>query len=314
MRISREEFIEICINKNFSKDASVIFDNDEEYNLFMKTLRNKEFNVDAKSGEKIALKRKIEDFKDNKIKRLNFQEREFEELYKESPEYAIEQIFQVNTNGKIINELCAILERNSEAAKYLFKEYKKASYPMIGNIILRIKVKYEKEYNEVMIINQHKKQEAVTKSKEKRKDYKTIASSTNKEKIAVISCKFKRNSTIASCLKEKYNHKCQVCGIQLSTPIRYKSEAHHIQPYNEIHKGDDCWSNMLVVCPNCHLQFDELYYAIEPITLVIHCFDETNVFHGTKIKLQPGHQLESKYLEYAWNRFLKMKSVAIETY
>ena len=72
-----------------------------------------------------------------------------------------------------------------------------------------------------------------------------------------------------------------------------------------MHKGDDTIGNMIVLCPNCHSQFDNLFYAIHPNTKVVHCIDENNQFHLKKMEFIGEHELEEKYLTYTWKLFKK---------
>jgi predicted HNH restriction endonuclease len=117
-----------------------------------------------------------------------------------------------------------------------------------------------------------------------------------------------RDSQLAKKLKALYNHKCQLCGQQLrSSSGGFTSEVHHIKPYNRIHRGDDTIQNLLVVCPNCHTQFDELYFAIHPETLKVHCLFEDDPYHGIDLIFMEGHELGKQYLTYSWNLFIEKK-------
>lgn len=92
----------------------------------------------------------------------------------------------------------------------------------------------------------------------------------------------------------------------MKTRFEAYSEAHHIRPYNKTHKGDDTIGNMVVLCPNCHSQFDNLYYAIHPSTRLVHCLDEDDRFHLAKMEFIGEHELSEKYLTYTWKLFKKM--------
>lgn len=133
-------------------------------------------------------------------------------------------------------------------------------------------------------------------------------SSKNQIVNEVVISRFVRDSSISKDLKELYGHCCMVCGFTIKTPFGNKSEAHHIQPYNKYHKGNDCWANMIVLCPNCHSHFDYLYYAIEPKTQILHCIDKEDNYHGKKIEGHPKHEFDFEYLEYAWLKFNEVKS------
>ena len=113
-----------------------------------------------------------------------------------------------------------------------------------------------------------------------------------------------RSTYLSENLKLAYNNRCQLCGTRLmKTRFDAYSEAHHIRPYNKIHKGDDTIGNMIVLCPNCHSQFDNLYYAIHPSTKLVHCVDEDDRFHLARMEFVGAHELEEKYLTYTWKLF-----------
>lgn len=117
-----------------------------------------------------------------------------------------------------------------------------------------------------------------------------------------------RDTRISRELKNYYNNRCQLCGNQLrSANGQFMSEAHHIQPYNRTHKGDDTFRNLVILCPNCHAQFDQLYYAINPDTVLVHCLFDDDRYHFSKLEFIDSHALDRKYLEYAWRLFVQKK-------
>lgn len=114
-----------------------------------------------------------------------------------------------------------------------------------------------------------------------------------------------RDSKISRSLRRNYNNECQLCGYKLRKSTgEYYSEAHHIQPYNKLHRGDDNSQNLIVLCPNCHTQFDDLYYAIHPETRKVHCiFGGDDQYHLEDLVMKEEHTLSNIYLEYTWNLF-----------
>lgn len=118
-----------------------------------------------------------------------------------------------------------------------------------------------------------------------------------------------RDSVISRQLKAKYKNVCQLCEKRLrNSKGEYFSEAHHIQPYNKTHRGDDTFQNMIILCPNCHAQFDDLYYAINPNTKLVHSVFEDDPNHLNKLRMVTGHILKEDYLEYTWNLFIDRKT------
>ncbi|MDD4001141.1 MAG: HNH endonuclease, partial [Bacilli bacterium] len=119
-----------------------------------------------------------------------------------------------------------------------------------------------------------------------------------------------RDTKISRNLKNLYSNRCQLCSYQLrSANGDYMSEAHHIQPYNRSHKGDDTFKNLIILCPNCHAQFDQLFYAINPDTLKIHCLFEDDIYHLADLQMIDGHKFGRNYLEYAWKLFVQKKEL-----
>ncbi|WP_419883958.1 HNH endonuclease [Peribacillus sp. B-H-3] len=122
-----------------------------------------------------------------------------------------------------------------------------------------------------------------------------------------------RDSKISRYLRNQYDNECQLCGYRLrKSNGEYYSEAHHIQPYNKVHRGDDNSNNLIVLCPNCHTQFDDLYYVIHPETQKVHCiFGEDDQYHLEMLAMKEGHILNSKYLEYTWKLFEEKKRTLV---
>jgi hypothetical protein len=66
-----------------------------------------------------------------------------------------------------------------------------------------------------------------------------------------------RDRRKAAALKAHYGNACTICGVRLQVgERRFYSEAAHIRPLGKPYDGPDKASNMLVLCPNHHLQFD----------------------------------------------------------
>lgn len=109
-------------------------------------------------------------------------------------------------------------------------------------------------------------------------------------------------------LKNLYDHQCQLCGYHIVVPnpsARGYVEVHHMTPLGRAHEGLDNWNNMLVLCPNCHVEFDILAIAIDPKTGRIACCDKNNAKTGKKIRYRTGHSLSDENVEYHHQRFRK---------
>lgn len=69
---------------------------------------------------------------------------------------------------------------------------------------------------------------------------------------------FDRATAKTKKLKKLYQNKCQICGYRIKKPDGdYYSEVHHLWPLGaKPVPGDDDYTNMLVVCPTHHKEFD----------------------------------------------------------
>jgi hypothetical protein len=119
-----------------------------------------------------------------------------------------------------------------------------------------------------------------------------------------------RNTALGDELKNLYNYQCQVCGQRIDTPTGPYIEVHHLRPLGGEHAGPDSWDNMLVLCPNCHAEFDGLAIAICPQTDLIACFDEGNELEDCTPVFWPEHLLAKENIEYHWWRFCHAKGLA----
>ncbi len=74
---------------------------------------------------------------------------------------------------------------------------------------------------------------------------------------------FDRDYPALEELKMLYEHRCQVCQQRLELGGgRYYCEAHHLRPLGRKHRGAFYPSNVILLCPNHHAQFDFFLFAI----------------------------------------------------
>jgi len=103
-------------------------------------------------------------------------------------------------------------------------------------------------------------------------------------KVKYVSERVIRDTKIVNDLKEKYNHKCQICGKTIVLPSgKLYSEGHHIKPLSGVHRGPDVKNNIIIVCPTHHIEFDYGAIAIDPNTNLIIHIDHNNEFHGKNL-------------------------------
>lgn len=97
-----------------------------------------------------------------------------------------------------------------------------------------------------------------------------------------------RDTDLARKLKLMHKNKCQICSLTLSVKGSTYSEAHHIIPLGTPHNGPDTPENIIVVCPNCHVQLDYFCTELSPENLNIiagHLIGEKSIkYHNDKVK------------------------------
>jgi len=107
-----------------------------------------------------------------------------------------------------------------------------------------------------------------------------------------------RDTFLARQLKQLYNFSCQICGKTIEKGDTKYSEAHHIQPLGSPHRGPDTAENILIVCPNHHVEFDYGIIAINPSTMMVIHINPNDKFHNIALRLRREHSLSSVYLQY----------------
>lgn len=104
----------------------------------------------------------------------------------------------------------------------------------------------------------------------------------------------KRDRRKAAGLRAHYHSICMFCEVRLQVgPGKFYCEAAHIRPLGRPHDGPDKTGNMIVLCPNHHLQFDRGVIRIRrsgnDYFLVSKVRDDP--LHGRKINLK--HELDA---------------------
>ncbi len=77
------------------------------------------------------------------------------------------------------------------------------------------------------------------------------------KRVESIIYRIPRNTKTVQALKEDHNNTCQLCNLRLEIGGgKYYSEGHHVKPLGGIHLGPDSNDNIIILCPNCHVQCD----------------------------------------------------------
>lgn len=117
-------------------------------------------------------------------------------------------------------------------------------------------------------------------------------------KIKYKIVRYIRDTQKSRKLKELYDDYCQVCHYRLYIGHgQYYSEVHHIRPLSE--GGDDDFSNMIVLCPTHHAEFD---YGAICINENQTCVLDINSDKTKKITIKPKHKIALKNIKYNLNR------------
>jgi putative restriction endonuclease len=102
-----------------------------------------------------------------------------------------------------------------------------------------------------------------------------------------------RDTKQALAIKQLYNYTCQVCGIRIDLPLGLKyAEGAHIRPLGRPHDGPDHLSNLLCLCPNHHVMFDNYVFSVDP-----NDYSLIGSTDGTLL-LRDGHDIDTENFRY----------------
>lgn len=112
----------------------------------------------------------------------------------------------------------------------------------------------------------------------------------------------KRDRNKAAKLKTLYENRCLFCGIQVQVDAgRYYSEAAHIRALGEPHNGPDSTENLIVLCPNHHIQFDRGVLRIRKVgsTYRVSSKFGEDVLHDRPVELL--HPVGENFIRYHYD-------------
>ncbi len=121
------------------------------------------------------------------------------------------------------------------------------------------------------------------------------------EKVKTEIFRVLRDTVLSRKIKFNYDYKCQICGKSIKLKNGKYIEAHHIQPLGGHHEGPDIESNIIILCPNHHTEFDYGVIAINPESLTVIHMDKNNHFNDKELMFK-YHKLDEKYLKYHLNK------------
>jgi putative restriction endonuclease len=108
-----------------------------------------------------------------------------------------------------------------------------------------------------------------------------------------------RDTAQARSIKALYDYRCQMCGTCLECPAGPYSEAAHIRPLGTPHDGPDTKDNILCLCPNHHVLFDNGAVSITDDLSLIGVEGNLTI-HG-------DHRINHHYLAYHRDHLLVIR-------
>ena len=104
-----------------------------------------------------------------------------------------------------------------------------------------------------------------------------------------------RDTRQARIVKQLYDFRCQVCNIVLEGSAGPYAEAAHIKPLGSPHNGPDTMDNLICLCPNHHVLFDNYGFSVDENMNLIGIAGELDV--------HPRHTINSEYIQYHNNQY-----------
>tara|TARA_B100000959_G_C14831403_1_gene562056 strand:+ start:162 stop:1022 length:861 start_codon:yes stop_codon:yes gene_type:complete len=117
----------------------------------------------------------------------------------------------------------------------------------------------------------------------------------------VTTSRIDRDPEIGPELKELHDFRCQVCGIRLEAHGQAHAVGAHIRGLGKPNNGDDSKDNMIILCPNDHLIFDNYGFSID---------DNFNLIgREGKLRTIPKHTINKENLRFHRKKY----SIAIKS-
>ena len=99
-----------------------------------------------------------------------------------------------------------------------------------------------------------------------------------------------RSTDVTRYVKSLHDHTCQVCATRLETRAGPYAEGAHIRPLGRPHNGPDVPENVLCLCPNCHVLFDQGAITLKD--------DFTLQGLSGKLRLHSRHSIDVLHVRY----------------
>lgn len=128
----------------------------------------------------------------------------------------------------------------------------------------------------------------------------TVGSNINPARKTMTVQRIVRDTKESKQVKMLYDWACQVCGTKIMTAGGYYAEAAHVRALGAPHNGPDTSDNIICLCPNHHVMFDQGTFAVEDNLSLIG-------IDGSLI-VNKKHTLSIAHFQYHREHFLTRKS------
>jgi predicted HNH restriction endonuclease len=179
--------------------------------------------------------------------------------------------------------------------KLEFKSKKNSNEIMVRILKKNQKLTPKQNQRQLKLSKKEQEQEEIIKIyKQENIDYEKIIeelssiTASEEKKIKIKHKVYQRNNHTIALLKTLRDFKCQICGHRIQKEKGgYYIEAAHIKPKNQ--KGSETPDNILILCPNCHKEFDYGNLQIYSHTKNKIKFTLNGKPHKVILKLKPPH-------------------------
>jgi putative restriction endonuclease len=109
-------------------------------------------------------------------------------------------------------------------------------------------------------------------------------------RIEQVTQRIVRSTEVCAKVKQIYNFACQRCGTSIVAGESRYAECAHIIPLGRPHNGSDDISNVLCLCPNCHVEFDLLGWHLTDDLVIVP--------DGRSLSVNRRHVLSASSISY----------------
>ncbi|MFF8601628.1 YDG/SRA domain-containing protein [Streptomyces sp. NPDC015232] len=105
-----------------------------------------------------------------------------------------------------------------------------------------------------------------------------------------------RDTAVVRRVKKWYGHRCQICrqAVPVGADGKSYAEGAHIQALGKA-GGPDIESNVLCLCPNCHVRLDRGALYLTDDFDVVDRFAEPGSSPVTRLWIEPGHVIKARF-------------------